>query len=580
MNVGNTLQLTATVLPSTATNKNVSWSSSASGIANVDASGKVSALSAGTAKITVTTEDGGKTASCNITVNSASIPVTSVSLNQATATMNVGATLQLTATVLPSTATNKNVIWSSSASGIANVDASGKVSALATGTAIITATTEDGGKTATCNITVNSASIPVTGVSLNQTTATMIVGNTLQLTATVLPSTATNKKLIWSSSDSYVADVDASGKVFAFAAGTARITVTTEDGGKTASCNITVNPASIPVTGVSLSQTSATMIVGNTLQLTATVLPSDATNKKLIWSSSGSYVADVDASGKVFAFAAGTARITVTTEDGGKTASCNITVNPATISVTSVSLSQTSATMIEGATLQLTATVSPSNATNKNVSWKSSATGIAEVDASGYVTALKVGTARITVTTNDGGQTAYCDITVNPAPIPVTGVSLDQTTATLIKGSALQLTATVSPSNATNKNVSWKSSATGIADVDASGIVTALAAGTARITVTTADGGKTAYCDIKVEVNTEINNPVVYAANVYVNNQNLFIESKDAETIDIYSISGVKIYNTTKSSGLISISCNRLPDGLLIVKGSNGWVKKVVKSSK
>ena len=173
-------------------------------------------------------------------------------------------------------------------------------------------------------------------------------------------------------------------------------------------------------TGVTLSQTSATLEEGETVVLTATVAPADAENKEVTWSTSDAYVATV-VNGTVTAVHAGTATITVTTVDGGLTASCAITVNaPEPIHPTGVTLSQTSATLEEGETVVLTATVAPADAENKEVTWSTSDANVATV-VNGTVTAVHAGTATITVTTVDGGLTASCAITVN-APEPPQGI--------------------------------------------------------------------------------------------------------------------------------------------------------------
>ena len=215
----------------------------------------------------------------------------------------------------------------------------------------------------------------------------------------------------------------------------------------------------------------------------------------MTWKSSDSSVASVS-DGKVTALKAGTATITVTTEDGGKTATCEVKVVAKTVAVTSVSLDKTSVELSEGDETSLTATVNPDNATNKNVTWKSSDSSVALV-SDGKVTALKAGTATITVSTEDGGKTATCEVKVVAKTIAVTSISLDKTSVELTEGDETTLTATVNPDNATNKNVIWKSSNSSVATVSG-GKVTALKAGTATITVTTEDGGKTATCDIKV----------------------------------------------------------------------------------
>lgn len=172
------------------------------------------------------------------------------------------------------------------------------------------------------------------------------------------------------------------------------------------------------------------------------------------------------------------------------------------IAVTGVTLSPATATLSAGATQPLTATVAPANATNKAVSYSSNNTGVATVNGSGLVTAVASGTATITVTTQDGTKTATAVITANTSSVAVTSVSLSPSSATLAVGATQQLTATVLPSNATNKAVSYASNNTGVATVNASGLVTAIANGTAIITVTTASGSKTSTATITVSTAT------------------------------------------------------------------------------
>jgi Pectate lyase len=168
----------------------------------------------------------------------------------------------------------------------------------------------------------------------------------------------------------------------------------------------------VPVTGVSVSPTSVSVGIGGSAQLTATVSPSNATNKSVTWTSSNTGVATVNSSGLVTGVVAGSATVTVRTADGGFTATSAITVTSGTVAVTGVSVSPTSASVAAGGTVQLTATVSPSNATNKSVTWSSSSTGVATVNSSGLVTGVAAGLATVTVRTSDGGFTATSSITV------------------------------------------------------------------------------------------------------------------------------------------------------------------------
>ena len=258
-------------------------------------------------------------------------------------------------------------------------------------------------------------------------------------------------------------------------------------------CIRPVLSVNIPVEGIELNQSNATLPVGQTLQLTASILPADASSKGVTWSSSNPSVADVSISGLVTAYTAGSADITATTKDGGYTAKCKVSV---VVPATGVSLNTTKLTFTAAEqTASLTASVTPSNASNQNVSWTSSNTSVASVSASGVVTAKSGGTATITVTTEDGGFTATCDVTVT---IAVSSVSLNKSNLSLKPGETYQLTASVSPSDANNKAVSWKSSNAAVAKVSDSGLVTAVTDGTASITVTTDDGGHTASCSVIV----------------------------------------------------------------------------------
>ena len=180
-----------------------------------------------------------------------------------------------------------------------------------------------------------------------------------------------------------------------------------------------------------------------------------------------------------------------------------ITVGTPTVAVTGVTLNKTATTLTVGETETLTATVSPSNATNKSVTWSTSNASVATV-SNGKITAKAAGTATITVKTADGNKTATCAVTVKAATVAVTGVSLNKTATTLTVGETETLTATVSPSNATNKSVTWSTSNASVATVS-NGKITAKAAGTATITVKTADGNKTATC--KVTVNKAAEKP-------------------------------------------------------------------------
>ena len=492
---GDSETISATVSPSNATNQTVSWSSSPSDVASVDG-GKVTALKPGKATVTVTTADGGKTATCSVTVEAKKIPVTGVTLDKTEAELVEGESITLTATIAPEDATDKTVSWVSSDEEIAKVDSAGKVTAIAPGTADITVTTTDGEKKAVFALTVVAKVVPVESIAIDKETLELVEGDSATLTATVSPDNASDKTYAWTSSNPDVATVAEDGTVTAIAPGNTTITATSNDGGKTASCEVSVAKRIIHVESVTLSgETSVT--AGDTVTFTYTITPSDATVQDVKWSSSDESVIKVDADGIAVVLKNGVATITVTTVDGEKTASAKVLASP--LLVSSLSLDVTSLTLAAGEEGKLVATVAPENATNKELSWKSLTTSVATVDAEGNVKAVKPGTAKIRVSTTDGSKlNAECEVTVTKAKVAVTGVSLDNTLLLISVGESRKLSATVKPSGATNKEVSWTSNNESVATVDSNGNVKGLKEGSATITVTTKDGSKTATCKVTV----------------------------------------------------------------------------------
>ncbi|GHT73367.1 hypothetical protein FACS189456_3730 [Bacteroidia bacterium] len=276
-----------------------------------------------------------------------------------------------------------------------------------------------------------------------------------------------------------------------------------------------------------------------------------------------------------------------------------VTVTAAGAAVTDVSLNKPTLSLAVGANETLTATVLPATATNKAVTWSSSNTGVATVSASGVVTGKTAGSATITVTTQDGSKTATCTVTVTPAGIAVTGVSLDRNTLSLAPAATQQLTATITPSNATNKNITWASSNTSVATVAADGRVTAKAAGTATITVTTQDGSKTTTCAVTVSTTggngdggkdpaTAVATQNVSSLFVYPNpvSDQLTVSSDQwnavgagsaRPSIEIYNVAGTKVFETPLSivHYPLSINIGHLPAGIYIVRVGNRTAKVV-----
>lgn len=245
--------------------------------------------------------------------------------------------------------------------------------------------------------------VVATGVSLNDTTKTLSIGATYTLQTTVAPTDTTNKSLTWASSDASIATVTATGVVQGIKAGTVTITATTSNG-KKATCTITVSPSTVSpspvaVTGVTFNVTSKTVKVGDNFTLTSAVVPSGATDKTLTWSSSDSNIAVVN-NGAVTTKAVGTATI-IATSSNGKIATCNVTVK--SIRVSKLKLTAASTLKVKKS-LKIKATITPSNASNKGLTWKSSNKKIATVSSKGVVKGIKAGKVTITATAKDGSK--------------------------------------------------------------------------------------------------------------------------------------------------------------------------------
>ena len=320
----------------------------------------------------------------------------------------------------------------------------------------------------------------------------------------------------------------------------------------------------VAVKSVTLDETTLTKAVGDdAVTLTATVDPSDASDKTVTWKSSDASIATVDANGKVTFVAAGSTSITATatngTEDAAddKTATCEVTISAKKVNVESVKLDQPTLTATVGdAAVTLTATVTPDDATDKTVKWTSSNESVATV-ADGVVTFVAAGTATITATAPNGtddtadDKTAKCAVTVNAAAVPVTSVKLDKAVVRIYKyASSLLLTATVSPDDATDKTVTWKSSDENVATVNASGKVIPKKAGTTTITATANDGSgmkaaSTVYVyDKIVDINTETANVTVYAGESWLIKGNATLVAKSINIGDGASATLLDVFIT------------------------------------
>ena len=334
--------------------------------------------------------------------------------------------------------------------------------------------------------------ILVSGIVLSSNNITLISTQTVQLLATISPANASNQEIVWSSSNLAVATVS-NGFITAIATGSANITVSSTDGSNVSAVvlvTVTAVPV-IPVSNIILNQTSASLHPANTLMLTATVTPSNATDKTVTWSSSSTN-ATVNSLGVVTAVSAGSAVIRATTVSGNLVAKCTLTI---TVSVASVTIDPNLTTINTGSTKQLTATIVPSNATNKAVTWSSANISVATVNSLGVIRGISAGSTTIRAETIDGGFAATSSVTVN---IGVQKITQNTSNLSLLKGATFQAIATITPSNATNKTVTWSSAIGSIATVSNSGLITAVGNGTGIISCFTQDGNKISSIIVRV----------------------------------------------------------------------------------
>lgn len=375
------------------------------------------------------------------------IEVTDIILNNTQLTLEKGKTAQLGVKILPENATNKTILFKSLNPQIATINASnGTITAKSGGTTKIMVSTLSG-KIVTCTVNVV---VPETGIKLSETTKLMEKGKTYQLKATITPDDATNKTITWSSSNTNIVSVDKNGIAKAVDFGTATITAKTSNG-KIATCKATVDPDIIPA-----------ILIDNTTKNASTSTSSSSTSKSTNSSTNKSTSSSASKSTK------------------------STSSNSKKIKATGIKIENSYNNKIEvGSEKYLSATVYPSNATNKEISWTASNTNIVSIQKENNtrikIKGKKAGNATITATLKESGISAKYNIVVKEKNIPVKDILLNKNDLKLVKGTKYKLTVTIKPSNATDKTIKWSSGDTRIATVDKNGQVTAKGVGTTKI---------------------------------------------------------------------------------------------------
>lgn len=393
-------------------------------------------------------------------------------------TIGVGETKLITAINSKTGMQTTTVHWDSDNKEVADVDFEGKVTGKADGTAVITATSVDGKESASCTVTVTSV---LSGITLDPTQLTLNQGETAELTVGFIPESFSDADVQWVSGDESVATVDENGIVTALKGG--KTTIAVSSGDFTAVCSVNVIN---PVTSITLSEELIPLVKGKSIQLNATVLPSDASDTSITWSSSNPAAVGVSDTGMVTAYLGGTATITAMTSNG-LTASCSIVVS---VPVTGVTLTPQELILDPGDIQQLTCSIAPVDANVQDVIWSSDNPDVAVVDTKGTVTAIKAGSAVITVTSVEGYYTATCSVTVENS---ITGLTFEETEGDLLIGQSLTLVPIKTPETADDSEYTWESADPEIASVDENGKVTAIKEGRVIISATTENGVKAEF---------------------------------------------------------------------------------------
>lgn len=411
------------IIPSTAKNVDLTWYSSNENVATVSQDGSIKGISQGSCTITVKTSNG-NVDTCLVKVTDdeqGPSTIEKITLDTTKLVLKKNAVYTLNYKTVPEK-TSAKLLWISSDSSVIKVE-DGVITALSEGSA--TLTVRSGNITESCYITVvtgdentpdvidDGKTIQVDSVSLNQQELSLLKGTNYTLIALVSPDNATDKSIVWESSNTKVATVDQNGNINAVSIGEAVIKATTKNG-KTSQCTVTVinkkeEPEKVEYE-ISLNNTTASLEEGEGLQLVETITPNNTHTMSVTWESSNTSIATV-ANGYVTALKEGTATITATLENG-KSASCNITVSKKEVKPILINLNATYVTLRVNGTSQLTATVLPKNSTNKTITWESSDSNIVSVNSNGRITGKKKGRAVITARAHNGVK-AECVVVVN-----------------------------------------------------------------------------------------------------------------------------------------------------------------------
>jgi len=465
--VGENINLDAEISPSDASNKTITWTTSDKAKATVDSTGKVTGVSAGTVTITATANNGIKDTH-KVTIKEKSIAVEKVNITGAT-NMIVGENTNLVASITPSNATVKTITWTTSDKTKATVDSTGKVTGISAGTVTITATANNGIK-ATHHITIKEESNEkdVEEVKI-QGENKVSINSSVQLIVKILPDDATDKKIIWSSSDEKIAIVDENGKVTGKSIGEVEIIATASNGIKAVhKVEITEDTNDIEIKTLKIKGENCVKY-NEEIELQVETEPSDIKNVVINWKSSDEKIAIVDENGKVKGISEGTVIITATTSNGiVATHGINVYENEKNdkIDVQNIIINTVKNEIKIGDKIKLETKITPENATNKNLIWISGNPEIAEVDGNGNITGKKAGKTIIIALTNNMKIASYEIKVLEENKISAESIKINGEKNIIEIDEEIELSASIEPENVTNKNVIWISTSDEIIEIN------------------------------------------------------------------------------------------------------------------
>lgn len=581
------MKLECSILPLASDNQKLQWSSNATDIASVDEStGVITAHKVGDAVITATTTDGSGI-SASTTIHVTPLKVSQIEMPKDISLL-YSLSKQIEVNIAPELADNKTLKWTSDNENIATVTHEGVVKGVNVGTTNITATAMDGsGVSATCKVTVKPVVIDLSTKTINlrkgESYAEQIVN--------VLPDNYEHKEVVWTSADNSIASVDSEGMITAVKPGITTIKYSLGyDSSITAECKVIVYDENVVYVGgiyyiidKQKSEATVTSIYGGK----NTSLDAEQVAQCYCYAEEvPEFIGVNNPANMDDVFQQATLHVIYGKEEAYKADAwwkrfykiegCNAP-SDADKKVTSITISQTEATLKPNDTMQLEATVYPTDAANKKILWTSSNEDVAIVTDEGFVLAITEGEADIIAEASDGtGIKAMCHLTVENEKkpvVPIVEIKFEESPVTIVLGESKKLNVLFNPVNASNKTLQWKSVNSDVASVDKDGNVLGVSAGKSIIQAKTTDGSNlTINCVVTVIPSTGISNITMGEVKLIVNNRHLKVEGlADHEVIRVVNSIGFTVYRGTDHEVDLNAS------GIYIVKMRGKTIKFNVK---